>query len=175
MELKLYFNRVDEAIAVMREVAAWGRAQGLRLWREEWLTREELLTDDAQPENFCIGLTKEGETACAFILQERDSEYWPEAREGEAVYLHKLCVRRAFAHRQMSRAVIEEIKRHMVSQADLWNKKNCQNTKVRYIRLDTALDEEKVSRIYLDMGFQIVKTIDCGNGRAMALYELEVT
>ena len=53
-------------------------------------------------------------------------------------------------------------------------KEECRNAGIRYIRLDTALDERVVGKIYLDMGFRIVRIIDCGNGRSMALYELEV-
>lgn len=160
-EITLCFHRVDEAIAVMREVAAWGRKQGFRLWPEEWLTREELITEDARPENFCIGVTPRGETACAFILQRKDSEYWPDAPQGEAVYLHKLCVRRAFAHRQMSAGIVEAVR-------DV-----CREEGIRFIRLDAALDERAVGKIYLDMGFRIVRTISYGNGRGMALYEME--
>ena len=52
--LDIQFNRLDEAISVMREVAAWGREQGYRVWPDEWLTKEELITPDAQPENFCV-------------------------------------------------------------------------------------------------------------------------
>ena len=51
-KLEIHFNEVDTAISVMREVAAWGREQGYRVWPDEWLTKEELITPDAQPENF---------------------------------------------------------------------------------------------------------------------------
>ena len=61
-KVEILFNQVDDAIAVMKEVAAWGREKGLRVWLDEWLTREELLTEDAQEENFCIGKVN-GETA----------------------------------------------------------------------------------------------------------------
>lgn len=76
-DLELYFGKVEDAISKMREVAAWGRDQGYRVWPDEWLTKEELITPDAQPENFCIGML-EGEIACAFILQWADSDYWPD-------------------------------------------------------------------------------------------------
>lgn len=77
------------AISIMKEVAAWGREQGYRVWPDEWLTPEELVTPDAQPENFCIGSVY-GEIACAFILQWTDSDYWPHAPEYEAAYLLRL-------------------------------------------------------------------------------------
>ena len=68
MELVLVPNSPGRAIAIMREVAAWGRERGLRVWPEQWLTPEELLTDEAGRSNFYVG-TLDGEEACAFILQ----------------------------------------------------------------------------------------------------------
>lgn len=94
-KVEISFHEVEKAISVMREVAAWGREQGYRVWPDEWLTKDELITPDAQSENFCIG-TIDGEIACAFILQWADSSYWPDAPKYEAVYLHKFCVRRNF-------------------------------------------------------------------------------
>ena len=55
MELVLVPNSPGRAIAIMREVAAWGRERGLRVWPEQWLTPEELLTDEAGPSNFYVG------------------------------------------------------------------------------------------------------------------------
>lgn len=91
--LEIHFCEVETATSVMREVAAWGREQGYRVWPDEWLTKEELITPDAQPENFCIGMI-DREIACAFILQWADSNFWPNAPKYEAAYLHKFCVRR---------------------------------------------------------------------------------
>ena len=158
--MELDSNRIDEAIEIMREVAIWGRNKGFRIWKDEWLTKEELITIDAQPENFYIGKI-DGIAVCAFILQWRDSEYWADTTK-EAAYLHKLCVKREFAGKNMTRFIIEAI-----SQL-------CKNRGIKYIRLDTALDEEAVKKIYLKLGFKIVNIIDYPNGRSVALYELEV-
>lgn len=159
--VEIYPNQIDEAISVMKEVAKWGRSKGFRVWLDEWLTKEELITPDSQPENFYIGKLN-GKTACAFILQWKDSEYWADAKKNEAVYLHKFCVRREFAGRDMTKAVIQAIKSH------------CEENGIKYIRLDTALDETVVRKIYLNAGFKIVDIIDYPNGRSIALYELTV-
>lgn len=160
-DIEIYPNQIDEAISVMREVAEWGRNQGFRVWLDEWLTKEALMTADARPENFCVGKIG-GSTACTLILQSRDSEYWAAAEENEAVYLHKLCVKREFACKGVARAAVEAIK------------KLCRERNIRYIRLDTALDERVIRKIYLNMGFKIVDIVDYPNGRSVALYELEV-
>ena len=148
-------------MAVMREVAGWYRDHGYRVWRSEWLTPEELLTEEAGPENFYVG-TAEGETACAFILQWSDREYWPQAPANEAGYLHKLCVRRKFVHRSMSGQVMEALKAE------------CRRRGVKYLRLDTGYEETAVRDIYLSAGFRIVKTLEQNGKPIMLLYEMEV-
>lgn len=45
---------------------------------------------------------------------------------------------------------------------------------IRFIRLDTALDEKVVRKMYLSAGYKIVDIRDYPNGRSMALFELEV-
>ena len=161
VELDVAAGDADTAIAVMREVSRWGRERGLRLWPEECLTREALVTEEAGPESFCVGAFG-GETACAFILQWQDREWWPHAPAGEAAYLHKLCVRRDFAGKNVPAKVLDYIKRE------------CKKRGAAAIRLDTAWDEETVKNIYLRLGFEIVGRKELPNGRVMALYEMKV-
>jgi len=71
-------------------------------------------------------------------------------------------VRRKFAGMGMTKLVVDAIK------------EECRKRDIRYIRLDTTLDEKKVRKIYLNAGFRIVDIIDCPNGKSMALYELGV-
>lgn len=158
--LEIRNNQVSRAIEIMKEVAKWGRDKGLRVWLDQWLTPEELLTPDAGPENFYVGSIN-GEDACSFILQWKDSDWWPEAPEYEAAYLHKFCVRRKFAHTNMTGKVIECIK------------EECKKHGTSIIRLDTAEDEDVVKKIYLQAGFKIVKVLEFENRKAMALYELK--
>ena len=161
MELTLIPNSPERAIEIMREVAAWGRGRGLRVWPDEWLTPEELLTDEAGRSNFYVGTVDE-EEACAFILQWSDREWWPDAAPYEAAYLHKLCVRRQFAHRGMAVRVVEAVKGE------------CARRGVRFLRLDTGAEESVVRDIYLAAGFEIVKTIERDGKPVMLLYELKL-
>lgn len=145
----------------MREVAAWGRSRGLRVWPDEWLTPALLLTDEARRSNFYVG-TVDGEDACAFILQWSDREWWPQAAPFEAGYLHKLCVRRKFAHRGMAAQVVEAVK------------EECARRGVSRLRLDTGAEEAAVGAIYLAAGFEVVKTIEKDGRPVMLLYELRI-
>lgn len=154
-------DKMEDAIRVMQEVAEWARGAGFRVWPQEWLTRDELVSDEAKPENFFIGMLR-GRIVCAFILQWSDSEYWPDEPEYAAAYIHKLCVRREFAHCGMTKSIVAAVRRL------------CMEKGIHYIRLDTGLDEKKVRKIYLCAGFKIVDIIDYENGNSMALYEMEV-
>lgn len=161
-QIEIFSDQINEAVSIMKEVAEWGRNRGFRVWPDEWLTKEKLITKDAQPENFFIGKLN-GKTACAFILQWNDPEFWPDAKKKEAVYLHKFCVRREFAGQGMTQTVTNALKKY------------CMEKGIKYIRLDTALDEIVVRKIYLNAGFKIVDILDYPNGRSIALYELMVT
>ncbi len=50
----------------------------------------------------------------------------------------------------------------------------CRKRGIRYIRLDTGLDEKAVRTFYLNAGYKIVDIVDHPNGRSTALYEWEV-
>ena len=50
----------------------------------------------------------------------------------------------------------------------------CRKRGIRFIRLDTGLDEKVVRKIYLNAGYKIVDIIDYPNGRSMALFEMEI-
>ena len=71
-------------------------------------------------------------------------------------------MRRKFAGMGMTKPVTEAIRAE------------CRNRGVRYIRLDTGLEEKVAREIHLSAGYKIVDILDYPNGRSMALYELEV-
>ncbi len=154
-------GEVDRAIWIMKEVATWGRSVGHRVWLDEWLTREELLTAEVSDVDFCIGQV-DGVDACCMILQWSDKEWWAETGINEAGYIHKLCVRRAYSGMGMPKKMID------------FAKEVCRKRGIKYLRLDTGLDEEKMKEIYIGLGFEIVRKVELGNGRAMALYELKI-
>lgn len=161
LELDVTPGDVDGALAVMAEVSRWGRERGLRVWPEEWLTREALVTEEAGPACFCVGSIG-GRAACAFILQWQDREWWPDAPAGEAAYLHKLCVRREFAGQGLPGKVLDYVRRE------------CARRGVSAVRLDTGWEEERMRELYQRLGFAVVRRRELPGGRAMALYELRL-
>lgn len=92
---KVLKGDVETAIDIMKEVTIWGRSVGLNVWKDEYLTREKLLAD-INEDDFCIGQVSNN-NACCMILQWNDVLFWPKAKENEAGYVHKLCVRREYS------------------------------------------------------------------------------
>lgn len=161
MNFTVSTGEVDRAINIMKEVAAWGRSVGYRVWLDEGLLKDKLITTDVKEENFCIGRV-DGIDACTMILQWVDNCFWPYSPLYEAGYIHKLCVRRDFAGKNISKKMVE------------YAKEQCRIRGAKYLRLDTGWDETKMKEIYTGLGFEIVKKLEFNNGRAMALYELKI-
>jgi GNAT superfamily N-acetyltransferase len=150
----------DLAIQVMREVAQWCIDTGCPMWTLPELTREALLKHPPGEGDFRV-LRVGGDPAAAMILVWRDEKFWPEVAEGDAGFIHKLCVRRAFAGRQLSA--------RMVNAAAA----ECRERGARFLRLDTDVRRPRLCSLYEGMGFARVGHRSVG-GRDYALYELKI-
>ncbi len=153
-------GEVDLAIEIMREVAQWCIDVGRPMWALAELTREKLLRAPRDPESFVVAQAG-GEPAASMILQWHDPVFWPSVRENECGFVHKLCVRRSFAGRAMSRKMMD------------YAIQECRRRGIRYVRLDTDPTKPRLCRLYESMGFVGAggKTVE---GRAYALYELKI-
>lgn len=155
-------NKVDLSINIMREVASWGRSKGLRVWLDEWLTKDLLVTEEADENAFCVGYS-DGIPSCTMILQWEDKKWWPRSKKYEAAYIHKLCVRRDFAGQGLPQLCLD------------YAIEACKKHQAKFIRLDTGWDEETMKELYLSLGFKIVEKVTLDNQRCMALYEYRIT
>lgn len=153
-------GETDLAISVMREVAQWCIDAGLPMWALNELTREALLRHPPAEADFRVAYV-DGEPAAAMILQWRDPKFWPEVPEGESGFIHKLCVRRAFAGRGMSARMVD------AAVAE------CRQRGATCLRLDTDNGRPRLCRLYEAMGFRKVGRVR-RDGRDYALYELSV-
>lgn len=157
---KIVQGEVEEAIKVMREAAIWARSAGLKVWKDEALTRENLLKY-AGEEEFCVGQVS-GKNACCMILQWEDKLFWPKAEKNEAGYVHKLCVRREYAGqglpaKMMEFAIVE-----------------CKKRNINYLRLDTGWNKVKLCNLYKSLGFHLVDKFISDCGEAFALFEMKI-
>lgn len=157
---KVLRGDIDTAINIMKEVTKWGRSVGLNVWKDEYLTREKLL-QDINEDNFYIGQVS-GDNACCMILQWNDTVFWPQAKENEAGYIHKLCVRRKYSGIGLSRKMVE------------FAIEECKRRNIGYLRLDTGWDKKKLWNLYESLGFKLVGKILLDDRGEFALFEMKI-
>jgi Acetyltransferases len=156
---KVVVGEIDRSIVVLREVARWCEDNKMGMWKVSDLTKEHLLAG-VNEENFCVGCIGE-DSACSMILQWYDPLFWPEGKENEAGYIHKLCVKRKYSGMGLAGKMVE------------FAVAECKKRRIRYLRLDTGWGMEPLCKLYESLGFRKVgKRIlkDC----EFALYELEI-
>jgi len=102
----------------------------------------------------------DGEPAGTFTLLLDDPKFWGE-RPPDAVYLHKLAVRRSFAGRRLGEQIVE------------WVDAEARRLGRSFIRLDCQRDLPGIRRYYDRLGFDLRGELERGDF-AWALYERPV-
>ena len=156
---KVVAGDVDNAIDILREIAQWCEDNKMNMWKVRDLTKEHLIVG-VSSENFCVGKIGE-DNASSMILQWYDPIFWPEAKENEAGYIHKLCVRRKYSGMGISGKMVE----YAVAE--------CKKRGIRYLRLDTGWSREPLRNLYENLGFKSVGKRILGE-RHFVLYEMEI-
>jgi ribosomal protein S18 acetylase RimI-like enzyme len=156
---KVVAGDVDNAIDILREVAKWCDDNKMNMWKLSDLTEERLLSGVSRA-CFCVGKIGE-DNACCMILQWYDPLFWPSAKENEAAYIHKLCVRRIYSGMGLSGKMVE----YAVAE--------CKKRGVHYLRLDTGWSREPLCKLYESLGFKRVGKKILGE-RHFALYEMKL-
>ena len=124
---------------VLQEAARW-----ITTWRSQLWDPELLGEDFAAPfveRGQAIVARAEGAIAAVVILEPEDPLFWPDRPAGEAGYLHKLAVRRAYAGQGLPAALIA----HAAELA------RAQGREI--LRLDCHPD---LARVYEGLGFRRV-------------------
>jgi GNAT superfamily N-acetyltransferase len=96
---------VQCACDIMVEAADWLAASGRRLWSRELLTPEKVRPRAGEAIVYLARI--DGQPVGTFLLQFEDPDLWPDAAPGQALYIHKLAVRRSVAGTGVSRAMLE--------------------------------------------------------------------
>jgi GNAT superfamily N-acetyltransferase len=102
------------------------------------------------------------EAAGTIILQEEDPLFWSEVTDKDALYLHKLAIRREYAKKGLSREMLE------------WAQLRAQSLQKAYLRLDCAADRSKLCRFYESHGFKKLRVKLMFNKFPSAFYELKI-
>ena len=131
----------DAIVEILREAALWSARFGEPTWPVEEFTVAEQRELAVAAEQIA-GLEGTRIAAC-MRLQCRDKIYWPDDVEGDALYLHKLAVRRASAGLGWTGRLID------------WAVDEGRRSRARFLRLDT-LPGTKLVGLYERHGFVLL-------------------
>lgn len=134
---------IPEVAAVLQEAARWITTWRSQLW-DPALVGEAFVTPIVARGQMLTARTG-GEIAGVMILLPDDPHFWPDRPPGEAVYLHKLAVRRAYAGMGLPAALMDHAARLAAAQDR------------HLLRLDC---DPPLSPFYERLGFQAVDEID---------------
>jgi GNAT superfamily N-acetyltransferase len=125
---------------ILSEAASWLDARGAPLWALEQVALAAIAPEVERGHFFLAWI---GETAVGTMrLTTSDPVFWPEAAQGEALYLHRLAVRRSAAGGRVSSALLRWAARHGAALG------------ARYLRLDCESSRARLRGVYERFGFQ---------------------
>ncbi|MCM3627558.1 GNAT family N-acetyltransferase [Paenibacillus glycanilyticus] len=153
-------SELEPFIHVLTEGAKWIAANKIPMWDESDL-QAHLLMDGLTLDNF-YGAFIDGEIAAVMILQEEDSFFWPEDHLNDALYLHKLCIRREYSKTGLSGNMLAYAK----NAAHALHK--------RYLKLDCAADRTSLRQFYEQHGFTLVRERLAMETYPAAFYQFEI-
>lgn len=108
-------------------------------------------------EDYYVG-ELQGEIVCGLCIVDVDALYWPHARKGEALYLHKLCVDPAHSGCGYADALITFFKQQGSVRG------------MREVRLDVREQKHKLRKMYERHGFELHTIVKVHDEYANALY-----
>jgi len=142
MEIAVRHARPFEAALVaeiLTEAALWLEEQQMPMWLQNELATSNI-SPDVESGYYFLGWA--GVTALGTMrLTPTDSMFWPDAKIGEALYLHRLTVRRSAAGGNVSTALLRWALNHAASRG------------ARYLRLDCVASRHRLRLFYERHGF----------------------
>ncbi len=157
---------MDRAIGVMQEAGKWivdSGKKSTKWWKPENLNKEFLLRY-LRPDEFYVVLVDGVPAAAAGLQIARNSQDWKTV-DGDnaqpALYIHWLCVSRAFAGKGIPQILMDFA-------ATLAKKQT-----IGLVRVDTDADEGKLRAMYESFGFALQK-VQKEEYRRSALYQKQI-
>jgi GNAT superfamily N-acetyltransferase len=146
------------ALTIMKEAAEWLISKEMPLWDPCEFSDGTILKTVDKTDFYCAFF--HDVPAAAMIFQWSDPAFWPHAH-GDSGFIHKLCVKRAFAGKGIPKEMIA------------WAKNQVLGKNRFFLRLDCAADRSKLCGLYEDMGFKKVDRRMVGP-YDIAFYEMKV-
>jgi GNAT superfamily N-acetyltransferase len=125
--------------SILSEAARWLEQSGKVMWRDGELTAETVAIDVG------AGLFQlaeaDHEAAGTIKFQLEDKLFWPDIRQEESAFVHRLAVRRKFAGGVISVAMLQ------------WAVERARGLQRRYLRLDCEASRLRLRAFYEGFGF----------------------
>jgi GNAT superfamily N-acetyltransferase len=128
--------------SVLGEAAEWLRRRGDPLWDASEVAAESIQAE-VNAGDYVLAFVADQAAGTARVTSE-DTLHWPEAAAGEALYLHRLAVRRFYAGGPVSKAIVE------------WALSSAAALGCRFLRLDCEASRQRLRALYESMGFALV-------------------
>jgi GNAT superfamily N-acetyltransferase len=135
-------TRVDTQLIsdILLEAARWLRSERVPMWRDDELLPERLI-EDVSAGLFFVGEIA-GEVIATIRFQCTDPAFWPDVPADESAFVHRIAVRRRFAGRGVSAALLS------------WAAERAQALGRRYLRLDCEASRPRLRAVYERFGFR---------------------
>jgi GNAT superfamily N-acetyltransferase len=130
---------IDAVAAILCEAATWLEQRGMPLWHASAFTPERIAPDVASRRYMLARW--HGSPAGVFKYLRDDPEIWPDAKPGEAAYIHRVAICRRYAGTGLAAVLLHTA----VVRA--------QQEACRYLRLDCDAARPRLRAIYECCGF----------------------
>jgi ribosomal protein S18 acetylase RimI-like enzyme len=105
---------------------------------------KEFIQTDVQ-NNLLFKIVKDNEIACIFSICFTDELIWREKETGDAIYLHRVVLNRKFTGGKFFTKVLD------------WTEQFAKARGLKYIRMDTWAENEKIIAYYKSYGFSFIE------------------
>jgi len=126
--------------SILREAAQWLEQTGRPMWRDDELLPARIVADvDA---GLFFVAEWDGQAAGVVKFQLEDSLFWPDVPPGKSAFVHRLAVKRQFAGRGVSSALL------------CWAVERARTLGKNYLRLDCEASRPQLRAVYERFGFR---------------------
>src|SRR5215831_12725932 len=131
---------VDTVASILAEAAQWQQQLGTPVWLGDELNTDKIVAEIAEGLFFLAESSGEGAGTLKFQLD--DPIFWPDEPAPHAAYIHRMAVRRRYAGRGISAALVT------------WAVERTRQFGRHLLRLDCGADRPKLRAVYEDFGFR---------------------
>lgn len=150
----------EEIFDILCENARWLESKGIFQWPLDWLQSNQEEIRSSVNSGLYFKVEIDNHIAGIVEITERPDEIWA-GDESQALYIHKLAIRRKYSNQCLGREILELI-------AKLAN-----NQEKEYLRLDCVAHNTKLRQYYESFGFKFIKEINAGVVN-LALYQCAI-